>query len=154
MNDSFNGAGATPGERVAEAVAAEARRDVDVREFAGTAREAMEHLLEHSEWEIVPDLTDTASCALAADYVSFGTRFGAPGGSRSDYLAHAAWAAASKLGLRIVSVDEEASQLLLSEVAEGALDPVGYLDDMRRSGVLDLIGDRSADASRTPVRAR
>lgn len=145
---------ASPAERVAEAVAAEARKDIDASEFAGAARAAMDHLLEHSEWEIVPDLTDTASCALAADYVSFGTRFGAPGGSSSDYLAGAAWAAASKLGLRIVSVDEEASRLLLSEVAEGALDPVGYLDDMRTSGVLDLIGGRSSEPARTPARAR
>lgn len=39
-------------------------------------------------------------------------------------------------------------------VAEGALDPVGYLDDMRTSGVLDLIGGRSSEPARTPARAR
>lgn len=127
-------------ESILSSVRSEVAHDFDVGEFADDARRAVSHLLAHSNWTSTDDDSDKVSLDVIRSYVSWGSEFGIPGGSRSDYIGDAVYRACSDKGIVINSVDGEATAILLSEIAESALYPDYELDRIRESempGILD-----------------
>lgn len=127
-------------ESILSSVRTEVSRDFDVSDFADDARRAVSHLLAHSDWTSTDGDSDKASLDVIRSYVSWGSKFGIPGGSRSDYIGDAVYRACSDNGIVINSVDGEATANLLSEIAESALYPDYELDCIRESemsGILD-----------------
>lgn len=127
-------------ESILSSVRSEVSRDLDVSEFADDACHAVSHLLGHSDWISTDGDSDKVSLNIIRSYVSWGSEFGIPGGSRSDYIGDAVYSACSDKGIVINSVDGEATAILLSEIAESALYPDYELDCIRESemsGILD-----------------
>lgn len=127
-------------ESILSSVRTEVSRDFDVSAFADDARRAVSHLLDHSDWISTDNDSDKVSLDIIRSYVSWGSKFGIPGGSRSDYIGDAVYRACSDKGIVINSVDGEATAILLSEISESALYPDYELDRIRESemsGILD-----------------
>lgn len=127
-------------ESILSSVRTEVSRDFDVNEFADDACRAVSHLFAHSDWTSTDGNSDKASLDIIGSYASWGSKFGIPGGSRSDYIGDAVYRACSDKGIVINSVDGEATAILLSEIAESVLYPSYELDCIRESkmsGILD-----------------
>lgn len=128
---------------ILSSVRTEVARDFDVSEFADDARRAVSHLLAHSDWTSTDGDSDKVSLDIIGSYVLWGSKFGIPGGSRSDYIGDAVYRACSDKGIVINSVDGEATAILISEITESALYPDYELDSIRESEMSGIL-DRSA----------
>ena len=133
-------------EQIAGTAHSRCLRDVDVREDgAGGARDALRALLadcdvfEGSDDFYVTDYK-TYTEGLLDLWISFGQRFGIPGGSRADYTASDVIAAIGHdWTIRLTS--QERADELYTAIEEGAFDPERWCAKMYEFQIIDEEGN-------------